>query len=111
MTTLDIFAVIVLLILLIAAVAIWVVLAMLPGKIARRRNHPQADAINIGGWLGALLAGVLWPIFLVWAYTKPVQVTQVDDEPSGSRPEARWNELPSELCLLDPRKPAGLTQQ
>ncbi|MHA1164397.1 MAG: DUF3302 domain-containing protein, partial [Alphaproteobacteria bacterium] len=63
MSGLDIFAIIVLVILLLAAVAIWIVLAMLPGKIAKSRNHPQAEAINIGGWLGALLAGVAWPIF------------------------------------------------
>ena len=84
MSTLDIFAIIVLLVLLVAAIAIWVVLAMLPGKIAKGRNHPQADAINIGGWLGALLAGVLWPIFLIWAYTKPVRVAQVDAEASDT---------------------------
>ena len=68
MSGLDIFALIVLLVLLLAAVAIWVVLAMLPGKIARKRNHPQAEAINVGGWLGALLLGVLWPLVLVWAW-------------------------------------------
>ena len=79
MSGLDIFAIIVLAILLLAAVAIWVVLAMLPGKIAKSRNHPQAEAINIGGWLGALFAGVLWPIFLIWAYTKPIRIAQGDD--------------------------------
>lgn len=76
MSGLDIFAIFVLTILVIAAVAIWVVLAMLPGKIAKSRDHPQAEAINVGGWLGALFAGVLWPIFLVWAYTKPVRIAQ-----------------------------------
>lgn len=76
MSGLDIFAIIVLAILLLAAVAIWVVLAMLPGKIAKSRNHPQVEAINIGGWLGALFAGVLWPVFLVWAYTKPIRIMQ-----------------------------------
>lgn len=84
MAMLDTFAVIVLLILVIAAIVIWVVLAMLPGKIARKRNHPQADAINVGGWLGALLGGVLWPIFLIWAYTKPVRIAQVGSDPSES---------------------------
>jgi hypothetical protein len=82
MSGLDIFAIIVLIILLLAAVAIWVILAMLPGKIAKSRNHPQAEAINIGGWLGALFAGVLWPIFLVWAYTKPIRITQEEDTSS-----------------------------
>ncbi len=75
MSGLDIFAIIVLLILLVAVVAIWIVLAMLPGKIAARRNHPQAEAINIGGWLGAILGGILWPIFLIWAFLKPVRIT------------------------------------
>jgi hypothetical protein len=82
MSGLDIFAIIVLGILLLAAVAIWVVLAMLPGEIAKSRNHPQAEAINIGGWLGALFAGVLWPIFLIWAYTKPIRITQNEDASS-----------------------------
>jgi hypothetical protein len=82
MSGLDIFAIIVLGILLLAAVAIWVVLAMLPGKIAKSRNHPQAEAINIGGWLGALFAGVLWPIFLIWAYTNPIRITQNEDASS-----------------------------
>ena len=79
MSSLDIFAIIVLLILIVAAIAIWVVLAMLPGKIAAKRNHPQAEAINIGGWLGAILGGVFWPIFLVWAFTKPIRVTSAGD--------------------------------
>lgn len=75
MSGLDIFAIIVLLILLFTAVAIWVALAMLPGKIAARRSHPQAEAINIGGWLGAIFGGIFWPIFLIWAFMKPVRIT------------------------------------
>jgi amino acid transporter len=80
MSGLDIFAIIVLLILLFAVVAIWVALAMLPGKIAAQRNHPQAEAINIGGWLGAILGGILWPIFLIWAFSKPVHITITSEE-------------------------------
>ena len=71
MTGLDIFALIVLFILLLTSVAIWVALAALPGQIAKKRNHPQAEAVNLGGWLGALLGGVFWPIVLVWAFIKP----------------------------------------
>ena len=79
MSGLDIFAVVVLVILILAVVVIWVVLAMLPGKIAAKRNHPQADAINIGGWLGAILGGVFWPLVLVWAYTNPIRVTSAEE--------------------------------
>src|ERR1700744_3040524 len=42
----------------------------LPGAIARARNHPQADAIAICGWMG-ILTLVLWPIALIWAYLTP----------------------------------------
>lgn len=71
MSGLDVFAAFVLLVLIVAAIAIWVALAMLPGRIAKRRNHPQAEAINVGGWAAALLLFVLWPLVLIWAFTKP----------------------------------------
>ncbi|WP_436637960.1 DUF3302 domain-containing protein [Microbaculum sp. FT89] len=82
MSGLDIFAWIVLGVLLIAALVIWFVLAMLPGRIARARQHPQADAVNVAGWLGALFGGIFWPLALVWAFyrSEPAQV--------GGTPEA-----------------------
>jgi hypothetical protein len=45
-------------------------LGSLPGSIARLRKHPQADAINICGWMG-IITIVLWPIAMVWAYLVP----------------------------------------
>jgi len=71
MTGLDIFALIILLVLLTVSVTIWVVLGMLPGRIARERQHPQADAINMCGWWGAITMGILSPLAFIWAYTRP----------------------------------------
>ncbi|MDH3671060.1 MAG: DUF3302 domain-containing protein, partial [Gammaproteobacteria bacterium] len=71
MSALDIFALIVLLALLGAAIAIWVILGMMPGKIARSRNHPQAEAINVCGWWGVITMGILMPLAFIWAYTNP----------------------------------------
>ena len=71
MSGLDIFALIILFVLIVAAVAVWVILGMLPGRIARARNHPQADAINMCGWWGALTMGLLMPLAFIWAYTRP----------------------------------------
>ena len=53
---LDIFALIVLAVII--AVVIWLVtlLGPLPGKIAEQRNHPQADAIRVLGSLGGVTA-------------------------------------------------------
>jgi hypothetical protein len=45
-------------------------LGSLPGEIARSRNHPQADAISVCGWMGVITL-VLWPLALIWAYLKP----------------------------------------
>jgi tellurite resistance protein TehA-like permease len=69
---LDYFAFIVLLVLIAVVIAGWVLLAMWPGQIAKKRNHPQAEAINVMGWWGAITMGILSPIAWVWAYTNPV---------------------------------------
>ena len=70
MTGLDIFATIVLILVIATAVGVLVVLAMMPGKIAAQRKHPQAEAINVAGWLG-MLTGIIWILAMIWAYMKP----------------------------------------
>lgn len=71
MSILDLFALFVLFVLLAFAVVVWVVLGMLPGRIARARNHPQADAVNVCGWWGAITMGLLIPLAFIWAYYDP----------------------------------------
>jgi len=71
MTALDIFALIVLIVLAAAMVAIWAILGMMPGRIARERNHPHAEAINVCGWWGVITMGLLLPLAWIWAYTNP----------------------------------------
>jgi uncharacterized membrane protein len=67
----DIFALIVILVIIAAAIWIIVTLGSLPGQIAREKNHPQVEAINILGWIGILTLGIGWFVAIVWAYTKP----------------------------------------
>jgi hypothetical protein len=71
MTGLDYFTFVVLILLTGAGLAGAVFLASLPGKIAADRGHPQADAFRVAGWLGLLTMGLLFPIALIWAYTRP----------------------------------------
>ena len=68
---LDIFALVVIAILL--AVVIWLVVLLgnMPGDIARKRQHPQAEAISALGWIGLITLGIGWFIAIVWAYYKP----------------------------------------
>ncbi len=68
MTGLDYFAWVVLIVLVVATIAVFLTLAMLPGKIAKQRHHPYGEAINVAGWLGAILGGVFWPLALIWAF-------------------------------------------
>jgi len=82
---LDIFAWIVLIVLIGTVIVIWVFLAMLPGRIAGQRNHPQHEAVNVAGWLGAIALGVFWPLALVWAfYISPGQQLPSSDEEATS---------------------------
>ncbi len=76
----DVFALIVLIVLVAAAVGIWVILGMMPGKIARKRNHPQVDAINVCGWWGVITMGILLPLAFIWAYTNPPGLRDTDKD-------------------------------
>ena len=69
---LDIFALIVMAVLIVVVIWLVVLLGPLPGKIARERGNPQADAIFVLGWIGLITLGVAWLVALVWAYTQPV---------------------------------------
>ena len=68
---LDIFALIVIAILLAAVIWLVVFLGNVPGDIARKRNHPQSEAISALGWIGLITMGVGWFVAMVWAYYKP----------------------------------------
>ena len=68
MSFIDYFAWLVLLVLLASAVAIFVAMAVAPGRIAKKRNHPWAEAVEIAGWVTLIFGFVLWPLSLIWAY-------------------------------------------
>lgn len=45
---------------------------ILPEKIAEKKHHPQAKAIQTLCLLSLFFGGLLWPLAWLWAYTKPV---------------------------------------
>lgn len=85
MSFLDLFALVVLAVLLLAAIVVFAVLGALPGRVAHTRKHPQADAVAVGGWLGILFGGVLWPVVMIWAYTGGIKRHDVEDLTIGER--------------------------
>jgi CBS domain containing-hemolysin-like protein len=56
----------------IVAIAVFWLVHILPEKIAEKRKHPQAKAIQTLCLLSLFFGGLLWPIAWLWAYTKPV---------------------------------------
>src|SRR5262245_53632722 len=56
---------------IIGVVAFWLV-HILPEKIAEKKRHPQAKAIQCLCLLSLCFGGLLWPFAWLWAYTKPV---------------------------------------
>jgi CBS domain containing-hemolysin-like protein len=52
-------------------VVFWM-LHILPEKIAEKKHHPQAKAIQTLCLLSLFFGGLLWPIAWLWAYSKPV---------------------------------------
>jgi len=74
----DIFAWIVLVILIATLAFVFCLLGWLPGHIARSRQHPWADAVRVAGWVTLVLGFALWPVVLIWAYV---------DVPAPRQPE------------------------
>ena len=67
----DIMAWVVLVIAPVIAISVFWLVHILPEKIAEKKKHPQAHAIQCLCLLSLVFGGLLWPIAWLWAYTKP----------------------------------------
>lgn len=85
MSFLDLFAWIVLAILVVSAVAMIFIAGSLPGHIARTRGHPQVRAVRMAGWITLFLALPLWPVVLIWAYVDVPQSPQAPRREGAAR--------------------------
>jgi hypothetical protein len=71
------------------AIAVFLLIHILPEKIAEKKRHPQVKAIQCLCLLSLFFGGLLWPLAWLWAYTKPVlhkmaYGTDVGDDPHGA---------------------------
>ena len=72
-------------------IGVFLLVHILPEKVAEKRRHPQLGAIKCLCLLSLCFGGLLWPIAWLWAYSKPVfhkmaYGTDVDDshgKPAG----------------------------
>ena len=99
MTGLDYFAWIVFIVILLSVIAVFVVLAQLPGKTAEANGHPQADAINVASWLGLIFTGgIVWILAMVWSRMKHVAAPVETDHAEVEALKARIAELEAQLA-------------
>lgn len=44
-----------------------IALCDIPYQIAKKRNHPQQDAIQVAGWVSLFTLHLIWPFLWIWA--------------------------------------------
>ena len=71
-TAADVLTWVVLIIAPIIGITVFLLVHILPEKIAEKKKHPQAKAIQCLCLLSLAFGGLLWPLAWLWAYTKPV---------------------------------------
>ena len=68
----DVLTWVVLVIAPVVGIAVFLLVHILPEKIAEKKGHPQTKAIQCLCLLSLVFGGLLWPLAWLWAYTKPV---------------------------------------
>lgn len=56
----------------IVGIVVFWLLHIIPEKIAEKKHHPQAKAIQALCLLSLVFGGLLWPVAMLWALTRPV---------------------------------------
>lgn len=70
MGVLGVVSLIILAILLVGVLFLILIVAAIPGVLAKKRHSPWAEAINVAGWVGVLLPPI-WMLALVAAFVRP----------------------------------------
>jgi hypothetical protein len=68
----DVLTWVVLVVAPVVGIAVFLMVHILPEKIAEKKKHPQTDAIKTLCLLSLVFGGMLWPLAWLWAYSKPV---------------------------------------
>jgi hypothetical protein len=71
-TVANVLSWIVLVIAPLVGIVVFLLIHILPEKIAEKKQHPQTRAIQCLCLLSLVFGGMLWPLAWLWAYTKPV---------------------------------------
>jgi amino acid transporter len=103
MDVLSIVALVLLIIMIGLIISLIWFLGGMPGRVAANRNHPNAQAIQVGGWASLFCGIVIWPIVLMWAYSKPARqasATNDADDANDANTHQELAELKVEVARL-----------
>lgn len=105
------------------AIGVFWIVHILPEKIAEKRHHPQAKAIQTLCLLSLFFGGLLWPLAWLWAYSKPVFYKMAYGTDTAQHPQdinadeneemdrtAEIQQLRQRLSELEARQPKGPAQ-
>ncbi len=75
----------------------------IPYMIAKRRNHPQVEAIHVACWLSLFTIHALWPLVFLWAVSKsnPIKVSVPDTQELEERLLERIAAMESRLNQIE----------
>lgn len=82
----------------------------IPYKLAKKRNHPHADAIHTAGWISLFTLHAIWPFLWIWAtlyrddrgWGMQNHMTKPDDVPAMDALVKRVAELEQKLAAVHP---------
>jgi hypothetical protein len=89
-TVADVLSWVVLIVAPTVGIGVFWLVHILPEKIAEKRQHPQAKAIQVLCLLSLVFGGLLWPLAWLWAYSRPVlyRMAYGTDKATEGREEA-----------------------
>lgn len=74
----------------------------IPYQTAKRRNHPQTEAIHLACWLSLFTLHAIWPIVFIWSVMKPqpLAVKIAGSDKSESELSSRLAALEQEVTQI-----------
>lgn len=82
----------------------------IPYNMAKKRNHPHADAIHTAGWISLFTLHAIWPFLWIWAtlyredrgWGMQNHITKPDEVPGMDALAKRVAELEYKLAAVQP---------
>jgi hypothetical protein len=98
MGVLDVVSLLILAILIVGVLFLILIVAAIPGVLAKKRHSPWAEAINVAGWIGILLPPI-WMLALIAAFVRP----QVGDGAQIAISQDETTELAAVIAKISER--------